>query len=155
VNTWQRRIDRPNAPAVPIRLRRMHRTFWCPPRYETLARYVAVHPQFTQREAAEATGYSIAGLHRALEQLRRWGALIVTTTLGRPGRTRATLQSDVLTENVSPTGERVFLRPSLRFSRPVTVVETFSEAPASWTALRDAAWMQLPALAPRTRLGGL
>lgn len=141
---WQKRISRPERPAVPIRLKRMRRTFWAPPGYEHLLRYVATHPSFTQREAAEALSMTLAAVERALKRLAQWGALIVTTTRGRFGRTRVRVQSDVGTANVSPTGERVFLRPNLRFSstQTSTVADTLSDNRGpGWLALKAASWM--------------
>lgn len=120
----------------------MHRTFWAPPRYEALCRYVASHPEFDQRTAAEATGYSLTGLHRALARLAEWGCLILSATRGRLGRTRVTVQSDVRLANVSPTGETSYLPPRYRFLESASVAETFPEVtvPESWTALRGLSW---------------
>ncbi len=132
---WQRRIDRPNEPAVPLRLKRMRRTFWCRPRYEHVVRYIATHPSFTQREIAEACGVTLAFVQRALGHLREWGALVLRTTRGRLGRTHAELQSDVRLANVSPTGERIFLRPTLRISSGRSVGDTFGLGAAY--SLRD------------------
>ncbi len=134
---WEHRITRPNQPAVPIRIKRMQHTFWAPPRYEALCRYLATHPSVTLRDAAEATGYSKTGLVHALERLRSWGAVVLKSTRGRLGRTLVRLQSDVATVNVPTTGERIFLRPSLRLS----VVGTFSPKTvfASWEEMRAAA----------------
>lgn len=135
---WQRRIDRPDRPAVPIFVKRMHRTFWCPPGYERVVRFVSTHPEFSQREAARACAMTLAGVERALKRLAGWGVLVVTATRGRFGRTRARVQTDVRTANVSPTGERLFLRPTLRVAQTVDVVDTLAVGLGltAWRALR-------------------
>ncbi len=134
---WQHRIDRPNAPAVPVLAARMHRVFWVPPRYRSIAAVALDGNTFTYRALAARTRYSLKGVYAALHAMQRMGFGTLRTKRGRGARSRFVLQSDVsVQKNVSTT-----VRTSIEsLSKSVAVVETFFSVPVSglgsrsWTA---------------------
>lgn len=123
--SWERRISRTDAPAVPILVRRMHRVFYVPPRYRAVCAATFDGRPTTIRRLAARTGYSVKGAWSALRQMERLGFGQLRTARGRRGLTRFRIQTDVeVCRNVSSAADpsRVFV-DSRR-----TVVETFSQA---------------------------
>ena len=91
---WQRRIARPGAPAIPIYVRGLRRTFWVPPRYRTVAAAAFDGQAFTVRGMAGRTGYSPTGAWHALRAMERMGLGRLATARGWNGRTRFRLARD-------------------------------------------------------------
>jgi len=120
--TWQSRIDRPGASAVPILVANMHHIFWVPPRYKTVATATFDGKPFTVRSMAQRTGYSTMGLHAALKQMSRLGLGALSASKGCLGRTRFRLQRDVSVANVRIADTVLSLD-----RQDVAVVSTFPE----------------------------
>jgi hypothetical protein len=99
---WQRRINRPNAPAVPILNRRMHRVFWVPPRYRRIVAAGIGGRPFTLRAMARDTGYSLPGLWHALRSLSEMGIAHTKSTRGAHGRSIMFVNGACSDANVSP-----------------------------------------------------
>jgi hypothetical protein len=125
---------------VPIRVGRPGRrwTYWTTPGTEELARYVASHPRFRQRDAARDLGLSLAKVERGLELFRKLALATVETVRGPSGYTSVRLQSDVRLRNVSGT-EDVYLRPNLRLSVGDTFrsIDQVDRRTDGWLALRE------------------
>jgi len=83
--TWQSRISRPGAPAVPILVESMHRIFWVTPGQKSILVRLYDGQKFKQRELAAALGYTIGGLNDALHSLHAMGLGTLTTVRGRNG----------------------------------------------------------------------
>ena len=133
VNDWKTTIERTTGePAVPVVVRRMHRVFWVPGRYVTVAAFAFDGQRFTIRQLAERASYSVKGAWSALRAMEQMGFGVLTTTLGCHGRTRFKLQSDVSVSNVSTTDtskKKENVSPSLYC---VPGVETFGSSSDGW-----------------------
>src|SRR4029077_9922947 len=103
----------------------MHRVFWVPPRYRSIAAVALDGNTFTYRKLATRTGYSLKGVFAALHAMQKMGLGTLRTKRGRGARSRFVLQADVsVQKNVSTTVSS--LVESLYRER--TVVETFFPA---------------------------
>jgi len=98
---WRIRVSRPDAPAVPIYVAGMRRTFWVPPRYRLIAVKTLDGRRFTMRALARSLGYSLTGLRHALLRMAGWGLFRMTTTRGRSGSTRLLWALDVSSPQVA------------------------------------------------------
>ena len=125
MKSWEDRISRLDAPAVPILVRRMHRIFWVPPRYRSVAAVALDGRRFTVRGMAERTGYSTGGVHAALRAMARLGMGVLRSVRGHYGGSRFTLADDVtVSKSNVHTAERSF------FEERGTVVRTLDP---EWT----------------------
>jgi hypothetical protein len=88
----------------------MRRTFWVPPRYHRLIARIFDGDRTTQRALAESLGYSLSGLHHAIDSLKEMGIVArVITVRGRLGYTIIKVAKDItarVSGNVPPTGRR-------------------------------------------------
>jgi len=130
---WQRRLAGTNP--QPIVVKGMHRVFWVPAKYVSVAAVLFDGRKHTNREIAARTGYSVKGAWAAIRALERMAILaVVTTVKGCKGWTRARVAADAQVQNVSTTVE-TFLKETR------TVVETFiwGAPPGARTGLGAAA----------------
>lgn len=137
---WRVRISRPDAPAVPVYVSGMRRTFWVPPRYRAIIVRTFSGGRWTLRDLAALTGYSLTGLGHALRRMQDWGMCRVTSTRGRLGATRIRWSLDVESRDVRrgnvPTTGR--LDVSLKEREPVAAEGTYPDArPESWHRLGE------------------
>lgn len=123
--SWQKRIDRPGAPAVPIVVKRMNRgagrIFWVSPRNKALAAATYAGERFTLRELAARVGMSVSGVKDALRSMAAMGIGVLTTARGCRGFTRFRVQQDVVVGNVRSTDDR----DDSEKNEPVPVGRTF------------------------------
>lgn len=106
---WQRRIAGiTGEAAVPLTIKSMRRTFWLPRRYHAILIATIAGKAFRQRDLAQRVGYSLRGLHAALESLVEMGLGDLVTVRGRLGSTLFRRNLDAVpdpTRNVSPNVE--------------------------------------------------
>lgn len=125
---WQRRIDRPGAPAVPILVRRMNggagRLFWVTPRNKALAAATYDGRRWTLRALADRVGMSVSGVKDALRSMAAMGIGVLQTARGRLGWTRFRVQDDAVVLKVRPTSDG----SNTSVVKPNDVLRTFGAA---------------------------
>lgn len=120
---------------TPITVRGGRHVFWVPARYAKVAALAGRN--WTQRDLAQATGYSLTGLREAIKALERLGIIVVKRVRGCFGHTRFTLQRDAVLPNVLTTVRSLIDTLKASFSMPLarrplgiedtrTVVRTFA-----------------------------
>jgi hypothetical protein len=126
-STMRRRLAaRCGEAPIPIVAKRLHRVFWCPPRYRAIAAIAFSERRLNiRRDYAAATGYSVKGAWDALRSLEAMGLVSITTALGCRGWTRVRVSGDVATGNVSTTEGFMTSPKGDVFSYRRTLVETF------------------------------
>jgi predicted DNA-binding transcriptional regulator len=99
VTRWQYRISRPDAPAVPIWVRRWHRTFWVPPK-DIAIMGILLSGRFHWRDLAARVGVPVWTVRSRVRALWKMGIVLrLTTHRGRSGWVSAQVNPDATTVN--------------------------------------------------------
>ena len=104
---WQRRLNRADAPSIPVSVTNAGYTYWITPRQYRLAVLAGSGPvKSTVRALAARTGQSTSQVQRTIAHLDALGILKRTTKRGRHGFTRFLLRIDAVARRVmSPPQE--------------------------------------------------
>jgi len=126
--TWQARISRPGAPAVPILVESMHRIFWVTPGQKSILVRLYDGQRFKQRELAVALGYTLGGLNDALHSLHAMGLGTLRTMRGRYGWSQFIINRSARVLSNVRTREPFIGGIQETVSLEETLVRTFNQA---------------------------